>query len=168
MTLLRAHTLRFLAFLMVAALAFSACKRDKCKRVTCINGTCVDGTCNCSAGYYGAECNSIQNVGYAGTWSVEEDCIAGTDQYDVSIFPMPGSLTSVGLVGIWEQPDTLVAVVGISGFELAADRQRVGTADIDATATVTEDHHQMTLSYQVYHFGQSQYFDKCTATLVKN
>lgn len=143
--------------------------RDKCKRTVCVNGTCMDGVCQCSTGYFHEDCNTIINVGYSGTWSLTEDCTAGTDLYTVGISPVAGSKTTLTLVGLWEQADdTVTAEVAANGMDITVTRQALGSVEVAAEGQANHEQDEITLSYRIYGTGQSQPFDQCTAALQKN
>ena len=143
------------------------CKRDKCKRVVCVNGSCVDGTCNCTTGYYGAECNAVINEGLQGAWNLTEDCTAGADNYEVMV-EIPGDeMVRIKMVGIWEQPDTLLAVFDPNGTDLSIERTTLGNKEVSAEGTISDDRREITLNYKVYNPGAATAFDVCVATLTK-
>jgi hypothetical protein len=156
-----------LLFTFMVALAFMGC-RDKCKRTVCVNGTCVEGVCNCNTGYFKEDCNTVINAGYNGIWSLTEECLAGSDLYDVVIRPATGSLTELFVVGLWEQAgDTVSAAVSSSGKDITIERQAIGNVEISAEGLANDNQDEITLTYEVYNPGQSQPFDVCTATLEK-
>jgi hypothetical protein len=158
----------FLASMLLLIGLGASCKRDKCKHVTCVNGTCVDGTCQCSTGYFREDCNSIVNVGYDGTWSLDEKCTAGADNYPVAVAAVPGSLTQIWLAGLWEQADTVIADFGADGFSLTLARQPLSNVELSGTGTINANRDEIELEYQVYFPGSLQAFDVCTATISKN
>lgn len=156
--------------LMVFAMLIAGvgCNRDKCKRVTCVQGTCIDGTCNCEAGYYGTECNDIINAGIDGNWSLEEQCTAGADGYDVLLAAPSTSMVQVQITGLWGRAVAVAADLGADGTSIAVARQHLGNVEIDATGTFNLARNAMNLQYNVYQIGATQAFDVCTATLTKN
>ncbi|MFM2376145.1 MAG: hypothetical protein RLZZ165_1242 [Bacteroidota bacterium] len=144
-----------------------SCKRDKCKKMVCLHGSCMEGICSCQAGYFGRKCGSVINAGYDGTWNLTENCTAGTDYYSLRLLPKQGSLTGFRMVGLWEQADTLEVESAADGFDFSAQRQRVGTVDLEAWGTSVASRDTIQLHYKAYQIGQPQAFDQCTATLLR-
>ena len=50
------------------SLSSFVCK-DKCKEVICKHGDCIDGWCNCSSGYGGLTCDSLNQVRAMGNYT---------------------------------------------------------------------------------------------------
>lgn len=152
---------------LVLGLQLSSCNRDKCRRVVCINGACVDGTCNCTAGYYGPECNSIVNEGLEGTWELTEECTAGSDHYEVTIEVPSYNKVTIKLMGVWEQQDALEAGFAANGSDFSISRTPVGNVEIDAYGVLDDTRTEITLNYNVYHPGAGSPYDVCVATLTQ-
>jgi hypothetical protein len=158
-----------LVILMAMTFACMGCNRDKCKHVICVNGECIDGTCNCSTGYFGTDCNTVVNAGFAGGWAGTEECIAGSDEYQVSMAAEGSSLTNLTMVGFWGiEDDTVIAVVGDNGLDMTIARQRLRNVDVEGEGLANDRQDEVNLTFRVYNLGQSQPFDQCTATLLKD
>lgn len=166
MSLIRPHI--FTLFALITLLGFAACKRDKCKRVDCVYGTCVEGTCECQRGYEGELCGEASNAKFVGSFSLEESCLAGADDYNVSIAIKQGTVDTVTITGLWEQAQTITAVTWPETDRFKIARQSYGTKEIEGTGVMDPDAaNQINLTYKIYNPGATSPLDECTAALSK-
>ena len=159
--------LQLLFLPLLVSMLFFGC-RDKCKKLDCgENGTCVEGTCVCEDGYEGGLCEETNNAKYNKTYSLTEVCNAGSDFYDVVMFPDPSNPSRLGISGLWERAaDTVYADVALDGLSFAIEWQDLGNVQISGTGTALDIFGiDLEVSYQIRYPGQSLPFDNCTADL---
>lgn len=158
----------FAAILFALSLILASGCGNKCKKVSCVEGVCEDGKCNCNEGFTGELCNQTLNANYNNTFSVNENCLAGSDSYDVSIRAKAASNSEIEITGLWEQVNSIVvAKIGTDVHSFTIARQQLGTKEVTGSATVDNNFENMTLEYEVYQVGNAQSFDQCTASLSK-
>lgn len=144
-------------------LAFSSCKRDKCKKVVCENGQCVDGSCVCPSGYEGADCSEAVNAKFAGSFTVEETCTAGDEDYDLEIALVENSLNGITITGLWDQPAGEVDVtVADNGLDLVIARQAYAGVEIEGEGTIGASFESGNITYRIYQVGAATPFDVCS------
>jgi hypothetical protein len=161
---------RLFATLLFASMFVIGCK-DECKDVDCGNGNCVDGACVCDAGYLGADCATVANLKYNGTYASAEICdLNGNRNFPVTVAPKSGSVTEVIFTGLWESPTKAVtAKVGADGGTFQIVKQRIGDTQFSLqtqSGTINTDGKSITLAYKIY-FEDSIFQENCTATLTR-
>lgn len=159
--------LRFLPSFVIlcccVVLTASSCKRDKCKKVTCDNGQCVEGVCVCPSGYEGSNCSDPVNTKFAGSFTVEESCTAGDEDYALEIALVENSLKGLTITGLWDQPSGVVNVeVADNGLDLVIARQAYEGFDIEGEGVIGASFESGNITYRIYQSGASTAFDECS------
>ena len=155
------HLILGLCLLLLAA----GC-RDRCKRIDCgPNGTCIEGDCACNSGYDGGLCEETVTEKFNKVYDLDETCTAGDDYYTVEMVPSESNPSQLFIIGLWEQEDTLVALVDDNGTDFSIARQAINNVEIAATGTGDDFGVSVEIDYQVYFSGQNDPFDRCSATL---
>ena len=158
----------FFLSLFLVTLAAMGC-RDRCARLDCANGNCVEGECVCEAGYEGSLCETLINEKYSGTYTVEEECVAGSDNYQLTMTPDASNPAQVKISGLWERQDTVIGNVDDTGLIVTIERQALGNREVSGTGT-SEDQFGLTIqfTYDIFNTGAGSPFDNCTATFNKD
>lgn len=156
----------YLAIFFFVIAAFGC--RDKCKRLECVNGSCVEGECACTSGFEGSLCESTVSEKFDASYTVDEDCTAGFDNYELTMVPNPGVPTEIRITGLWEKNDTITGTIDDTGLIITIERQALDNVEVTATATSDDSGNTIELDYQIYNNGAGSPFDVCSATLDRN
>lgn len=134
--------LTFGAFSMVT---YTACNKDECKDVVCQNGgTCVTGTCNCPTGYEGTNCETLSRAKFIGTYTGNETCTIGSDNYTVTIAAQSDDLRMT-LTNIYN--DNFSAVCTVTGKSTFTFNTTQGGATYTGTGTLNGN--TLTVNYTI-------------------
>lgn len=127
------------------AVTYTACNKDECKNVTCQNGgTCSGGNCTCPTGYEGDRCQTLSRDKFIGTYTGNETCTVGSDEYSITIATNSDQL-KITLTNIYGQGFTGTGTItGPNTFALSGSQ--TGTT---YTGTGTLNGNTLTLAYTI-------------------
>lgn len=127
------------------AVTYTACNKDECKNVTCQNGgTCSGGNCTCPTGYEGDRCQTLSRDKFIGTYTGNETCTVGSDEYSIIIATNSDQL-KITLTNIYNQSFTGTGTMtGPNTFALSGSQ--TGTT---YTGTGTLNGNTLTLAYTI-------------------
>jgi len=118
MKFLKPMLLTAFAFLSISAtILFSACEKDSCTDLTCQNGgACSSGFCHCTTGYEGAQCETLSEARFLGSYIGITTCDTAAGILDtVSISTVNGSNTQVAVSKTTSPGETFYGSISITG-----------------------------------------------------
>ncbi|MEM6271589.1 MAG: hypothetical protein AAF998_19285 [Bacteroidota bacterium] len=153
------------AFVLLCYVSTAISSCDACRSVDCVNGSCDRGDCICTAGYEGAVCDIPVNAKFVGTFTTEEACTAGSDDYEIQVQVIEGSNTGLRFIGLWDQPrDTIEVQIADDGFSFTITRQAYAGKEIEGAGEIGSSLESGNLNYRVYEPGAANAFDTCNLT----
>lgn len=138
-------------FIMVAAaaammsLTMNSCK-DECKDVDCGHGSCDEGNCTCETGYEGDNCDIEERAKFYGTYTGNETCTTGSDNYQVTVTSNSAGITSVSISNIYNQ--SFIVSGTVSGTSVSIPSQSVGSSTtVSGNGSISGN--QLTITYEI-------------------
>lgn len=114
-----------LLFIVSLGLLIS-CNKDSdedepiCDLTNCVEGVCVNNSCDCTIGYEGSNCDTLQSNKFLGAWNLNFVCSMALEEDDIgtAVLPITQDANDITMVFFTLHGEELTAKVDGNNFEI--------------------------------------------------